>query len=130
LFSAIVAALGSVDITESSSVDDAREALELAAAGSSRGFDLCFVCLDLPPAPAGGVRLAESVLDAQIPLVLVTRSLRWIPSRAAALADTPWVRPEASAAEVSNAVLAATSAIAQLDRISWTSIEPRTLSAV
>ena len=45
LLDAIEGALGNVEASESSSVDDARVALR-----QSR-FDLCMVCLDLPPAP-------------------------------------------------------------------------------
>jgi hypothetical protein len=98
LLDAIEGALGNVDVSESSSVDDARLAFE-----TSR-FDLAFVCLDLPPAPLGGVRLAQELLRAGLPVVLVTRSLRWIPPSAGALLALPWVPPDADKAEVSRAV--------------------------
>ena len=98
LIDAIESALGNVDASESSSVDDARLALH------KERFDLCMVCLDLPPAPLGGVRLAGEILHAQVPVVLITRSLRWIPPSAAILRELPWVPPDAGAADVSRAV--------------------------
>jgi hypothetical protein len=127
LIDAIGLALGSVDINESSSIDDARVALHtaneggLSHDGASVGdprpkrastvgppvepcFDLAMVCLDLPPAPLGGVRLAQEFVRAGLPVVLVTRSLRWIPASAVALRDLPWVTPDATAAEVAYAV--------------------------
>jgi hypothetical protein len=123
LIDAIALALGSVDINESSSIDDARVALHtvneggLVHDGASVGdqrpkprapaepcFDVAMVCLDLPPAPLGGVRLAQECVRAGLPVVLVTRSLRWIPPSAVALRDLPWVTPDATAAEVAHAV--------------------------
>ncbi len=98
LIDAIEGALGHVDVNESSSIDDARLAMEAAR------FDVCMVCLDLPPAPQGGARLALEVLREGLPLVLITRSLRWVPPSAAALRDVPWVPPDATVAEVSRAV--------------------------
>ena len=98
LIDAIEGALGHVDVYESSSIDDARVAIESAR------FDLALVCLDLPPAPQGGARLALEVLQGGVPLVLITRSLRWVPPSAAALREVPWVSPDASIAEVSRAV--------------------------
>jgi hypothetical protein len=63
------------------------------------------VCLDLPPAPLGGVRLAQEILGKHgLPVILVTRSLRWIPAWAVALRDLPWVTPDASPDEVARAV--------------------------
>ena len=127
LIDAIASALGNVDINESSSVDDARVALHTANDGalfhdgattheprpkrsSTAGppaepcFDVAMVCLDLPPAPLGGVRLAQEFVRAGLPVVLVTRSLRWIPPSAVALRDLPWVTPDATAAEVAHAL--------------------------
>ncbi len=98
LIDAIEGALGQVDVNESSSVDDARVARE-----TSR-FDLALVCLDLPPAPLGGVRLAQELLAGGLPVVLVTRSLRWIPPSAAALRELAWIPPDATVADVSRAV--------------------------
>jgi hypothetical protein len=104
LVTAIEDALGNVDINDASSADDARDALR-------RGwFDVGFVCLDLPPAPAGGVRLAQEVLDEGVPLVLVTRSLRWIPTGTTALQGVPWIPPDADAIAVSTAVAEAVAA--------------------
>jgi hypothetical protein len=107
LVDAIEGALGNVDVNESSSVHDARVALDaLLHEGGPRSsrFDLCMVCLDLPPAPVAGVRLAQDVLRQGMPLVLITRSLRWVPASAVALRDVPWVPPDATAAQVSQAV--------------------------
>lgn len=98
LIDAIEGALGNVDVHESPSIDDAR-----LSAHSAR-FDLCMVCLDLPPAPLGGVRLAQELLSAGLPVILVTRSLRWIPPSASALRELPWMAPDATVAEVSRAV--------------------------
>ncbi len=103
LIDAIAQALGNVDINESSSIDDARVALHTANDGGPC-FDVAMVCLDLPPAPLGGVRLAQEFVRAGLPVVLVTRSLRWIPPSAVALRDLPWVTPDATAAEVAYAV--------------------------
>jgi hypothetical protein len=108
LIDAIEGALGNVDVNESSSVDDARVAL------LSARFDLCLVCLDLPPAPLGGVRLAQEFVRDGLPVVLITRSLRWIPPSAAALRELPWMPPDATAAEVSRAVGEAMAAIGAL----------------
>jgi hypothetical protein len=114
LVDAVEGALGNVDINESSSIDDARVALHSRHDGGGApgyadgarppGFDLAMVCLDLPPAPLGGVRLAQEFLREGLPVVLVTRSLRWIPPSAIALRDLPWVTPDATAAEVERAV--------------------------
>lgn len=111
LLHAISAALGNVEVSESSSVDDARVALHIDP-GWPQGprFDVCMVCLDLQPAPLGGVRLAQQIQKMRLPLVLVTRSLRWIPPSASGLSSLPWVAPEATADEVSRAVLEATAA--------------------
>ena len=98
LLDALVGALGDVEIYESASMDDARDAVAAAP------FDLGLVCLDLPPAPAGGARLAQELLAGGLPVVLVTRSQRWLPPGAAALRALPWVPPDASAAEVSSAI--------------------------
>jgi hypothetical protein len=98
LIDAIEGALGNVDVNESSSMDDARDAVRTVR------FDLAMVCLDLPPAPLGGVRLAQEFLDEGLPVVLVTRSLRWIPPSAAALHELAWVPPDAGAEDVSRAV--------------------------
>jgi hypothetical protein len=105
LVDAIEGALGNVDINESSSVDDARVALHTAR------FDVCLVCLDLPPAPLGGVKLAQEVMRHGVPVVLVTRSLRWIPPSAAKLREVPWVSPDAAASEVARAVGEAVAAL-------------------
>lgn len=111
LIDAIEGALGNVDVYESSSVDDARDSLRASLADADTPwmddgprFDLAMVCLDLPPAPAGGVRLAQELSRRGLPVVLITRSLRWIPASAAALRELPWIPPDADASEVSRAV--------------------------
>ena len=67
-------------------------------------FDLVMVCLDLPPAPHGGVRLAQEILRQGLPVVLITRSLRWIPPGATTLHELPWLTPDADVIEVARAV--------------------------
>src|SRR4051794_12871114 len=52
----VESALGPLDLTDASSIDDARVALY------SVDFHVALVCLDLPPAPIGGARLAQEVL--------------------------------------------------------------------
>jgi DNA-binding NarL/FixJ family response regulator len=98
---AVEAALGNADVNDASSVDDARAALE------SSDFHVCLVCLDLPPVPHGGVRLAQEILALGIPVVLVTRSQRWIPPNASALRALPWIAPDASTAEIGQAITTA-----------------------
>lgn len=119
LVEAIEGALGNVDINESSSVDDARSQLRGSGLppapddpGAGARFDLCMICLDLPPAPQGGVRLAQEALRDGLPVVLITRSLRWIPPSAASLRELPWVTPEASVTEVAGAVAEAMASLA------------------
>jgi hypothetical protein len=109
LIDAIEGALGNVDISESSSIDDARVAVRASGHFGDGGlwenrFDVAMVCLDLPPAPLGGVRLAQELVDQGLPVILITRSLRWIPPSAATLRDLPWVPPDAAVADVSRAV--------------------------
>ncbi len=50
------------------------------------------------------MRLAQEFVRDGLPVILVTRSLRWIPASANALRELPWVTPDAGAAEVSRAV--------------------------
>lgn len=114
----VESALGAVDITDASSVDDARVALV------SVDFHVALVCLDLPPAPLGGVRLAQEVLALDVPVVLVTRSLRWIPPSAAALRELPWVTPDADAGLVGQAIVDAMARFSVPDRSSRTSSLP------
>ena len=101
LIIAVESALGDVDIVEATSVDHA-----LAELGAAT-FDATLVCLDLPPAPVGGARLAHSILDEGGAVVLVTRSLRWLPPSDRALQRLPWVSPDAQANAVAKAVHAA-----------------------
>ena len=104
LVSALQDAFEDLEVVDASSVDDARATL-----GRSR-FDACLICLDLPPAPAGGVRLAQAAIqearhgEQRTPVVLVTRSLRWLPARATDLRELPWVTPDAEPAELAKAI--------------------------
>jgi hypothetical protein len=98
LVGSLDAALGSVDLAESSSVVDAR------LSSSTTQFDLALVCLDLPPAPLGGVRLAEELVVRKMPVVLVTRSLRWIPASAVTVRALPWIPPDAPPEEIARAI--------------------------
>jgi hypothetical protein len=104
-------AFDDLEVVEACSVADAENALEQSS------FDACLVCLDLPPAPLAGVRLAQAALreasyrdanrfpsEARPGVVLVTRSLRWLPASAAELRDLPWVQPDAGPEEVKRAV--------------------------
>ncbi len=120
LLDALEGAFGGVDIVESSSVQDAHDALRTSLLDPDAPllgprFDVCLVCLDLPPAPLGGVRVAQDALRAGLPVVLVTRSLRWIPPSAAALRDLPWVTPDATSAEVARAVGEAMASFAAIE---------------
>jgi hypothetical protein len=101
LIDALEGALGNVDIAESSSVEDARVATHTTR------YDVALVCLDLSPAPLGGVRLADELVRRGMAVILVTRSLRWIPPTAVALHDLPWIPPDADVDDVSRAVHAA-----------------------
>lgn len=111
LLGALDDAFDDLEVVEACSVADAEDALEASS------FDACLVCLDLPPAPTAGVRLAQAALreasyrdascdpsEARPGVVLVTRSLRWLPAAAADLRNLPWVQPDAGPAEVKRAV--------------------------
>jgi DNA-binding NarL/FixJ family response regulator len=98
LLETIEGALGNVEITESSSVEDAR------VAAHTGHPDIAMICLDLPPAPVGGVRLAEELVKRGQPVILVTRSLRWIPPTAVALREVAWIPPDADVDDVARAV--------------------------
>lgn len=95
----IIEATGA-ELVDASSMDDARLALEMEA------FDACLICLDLPPAPLAGARLATELLERGAPVVLVTRSLRWLPAGATALQSLPWISPDATAEELARAMAA------------------------
>jgi hypothetical protein len=121
LIDTVEAALGNVDVNESSSVEDARLALRLGPHdGTSGRFHLAMVCLDLPPAPLGGVRLAQEILGKHnLPVILVTRSLRWIPAWAVALRDLHWVTPDATPEEVVRAVSDAVASHVPQEHAPW-----------
>lgn len=102
---AVEDALGNVDLTDASSVEAARVALQHGR------FHLCLVCLDLPPVPTGGARLAQAMLAQGLPVILITRSLRWLPPNAPELRELPWISPDAPPEEVAEAVTRAISAV-------------------
>jgi hypothetical protein len=87
-------ALDGLEIVDAASVEGAR-----AWANGGR-FDLCLVCLDLPPAPRGGARLAKELTARGHDVVFITRSLRWLPAEDRELRNLPWVVPEADPAIV------------------------------
>ena len=101
LLQSIERALGNVDIVDAASIDHALTELRDST------FDACFVCLDLPPVPVGGARLAQAMISQGRRVILVTRSLRWLPPNATRLRDVPWVPPDARPIDVANAVRAA-----------------------
>jgi hypothetical protein len=92
-------AMEGCEIVEAFSVEGA-----LSTAESSGPFDVCLVCLDLPPAPRGGSRLAEELMADGHAVVLITRSLRWLPAGDQALRSLPWVTPEADTRAVLEAI--------------------------
>lgn len=104
-----------VAISDATSVEEARASLR-------RGpVDVCFVCLDLQPSPLGGIKLAQDLVRVGCPLVLITRSLRWLPASAAELRVVPWVPPEATSAEVVRAI---DEAISELDLNNQVTLDP------
>jgi len=98
LIGTVESVLGSIDLYDASSLEDARATL------SSVSVHICLACLDLPPVPTAGARLAQEALDHTVPVVLVTRSLRWIPASFADLRELPWISPDASSVEVAKAL--------------------------
>lgn len=87
-------AFGACDVLSASSLGSAKLALEDVVP------DVSFVSLDLPPAPVAGARLAEALVKAGRPVVIVTRSLRWLPPNVPELRALPWVTPDADAASL------------------------------
>jgi hypothetical protein len=98
LFKVIAEAMDDVQVLDAPSTDAARAILRTTA------VDVCFVCLDLPPSPVGGIKFAQELVRAGCPQVLITRSLRWLPKTAAELRVLPWIAPEATATEVLHAI--------------------------
>jgi len=78
-------------------------------------IDLAVLCLDLPPAPTAGIRLANYSLEVGVPVVLVTRSMHWL-AHLPRLAALPWLRPDASRAQVEEKLGAAIASFAPLHR--------------
>lgn len=70
------------------------------------GIRIAFVCLDLQPAPRAGSRIAEFAIARGIPVVLVTRSARWIP-QGSTLEGAPWIPPDATDEQIARAIEAA-----------------------
>ncbi len=85
-------------MTLASSVQDAGELVR------GRKFDVSVVCLDLPPAPHAAARFADFALANGLPVVLVTRSLRWLPTSAAHLRLLAWVSPDVRPEELDAAI--------------------------
>ena len=117
---ALKAAFPDVEIVDAPSAEYAR------AAGHSIPIDVSLVCLDLPPAPLGGVRLALEIARQGRPLVLVTRCLRWLPPSAAELRRLPWVSPAAGWSEVARAIATACEACAERAAAAGGGDAPRT----
>ena len=105
LLASVEKALGLVDVVNAWSVDEALEEL------SEGNFDACFVCLNLPPVPNGTARLASKMMSEGFPVVLVTRSLRWLPPKATHLRGLPWLSPDAPPHEVLRVIRAAISEV-------------------
>ena len=106
LIAAVAGALDDAQVLDAPSAESARSMLRRTA------VDVCFVCLDLPPSPLGGIKLAQELVRVGLPVVLITRSLRWLPKSAAELRVLPWVAPEAPATDVVRAI---DEAVGQLD---------------
>ncbi len=94
-------ALHGGEVRLAQSAQDAAELLREAQAQNT-AIDVAVLCLDLPPAPLAATRLAEYAMRVGIPVLLVTRSVRWL--TAEHLRTLPWVRPEAAAEEVGTAL--------------------------
>ncbi len=106
LMRAVTSAMPDVHILDATSGEAARTHLRRTA------VDVCFVCLDLPPSPSGGIKLAQELVRVGLPVVLITRSLRWLPRTAAELRVLPWVAPEADEKDIVRAI---DQAVGQLD---------------
>ena len=123
LFGIIESALGDVEIIDASSVDDARTWLLQGE------IDVVLICLDLPPTLIGGVRLAKEIQAHGPPVILITRSQRWLPSDAGALRLVPWITPEATVEAVTTAIIAALDSsgaarsLAELPYVQWEEAE-------
>lgn len=117
LFDAIASALGKAQIIDAPSAEAARATLRRTA------VDVVFVCLDLPPAPSGGIRFAQELVRVGCPLVLVTRSLRWLPRTAAELRVLPWIAPEAPPSAVMAAIEGALGEKGTSSQITFDSLE-------
>lgn len=115
LLGSIDRVLGEVDLTEATSMEAGRLAVRQGKEA------ICFVCLDLPPRPHGAVSLALDIRRAGLPLILVARSLRWLPADATLLHEVPWVSPDAGDDDVSEALLRASQRAAS--RVFWEGAE-------
>ncbi|MFO0616537.1 MAG: hypothetical protein U0414_28350 [Polyangiaceae bacterium] len=103
------------------SAQAAAESLRASARGESE-VRLALVCLDLQPAPRAGSRIAEFAAAQGIPVVLVTRSTRWLPE-GSPLTALPWIPPDASIVDILDAIsraieLASAPESDALDRVS------------
>jgi hypothetical protein len=115
LADSIAAAMDGVQLVDAPSAEAARSILRRTP------FDVCFVCLDLPPSPSGGIKLAQELVRVGCPIILVTRSLRWLPRTAAELKTIPWLPPEAGADDVTTAM---NLALAEIDFDNQVTLDP------
>jgi hypothetical protein len=90
-------------ITVASSAQDAAEQLRFVRDHRLK-FDVAMIGLDLQPAPLAGTRLADFAIHSSVPVILVTRSLRWLPTEASHLRILPWLTPDASGVAIDLAI--------------------------
>jgi hypothetical protein len=100
LVGALATTFPQLELVDATSIEDARASLRMGS------LDAALVCLDLPPAPMGAVRLARAALAENHAVVLVTRSLRWLPQDADDLRALPWVAPDATPEDLLRAMRA------------------------
>lgn len=105
-------ALVDEDVAVAVSAQSAAEAVREAGTGEG-AIRIAFVCLDLQPAPRAGSRIAEFAIARGIPVVLVTRSARWIP-QGSTLEGAPWIPPDATDAQIASAIEAAIDVSAEI----------------
>jgi len=96
------------------SAQSAAEQLRLVERAGA-AIDLAVLCLDLPPAPNACIRLATYSLQVGVPVVLVTRSMHWLMHHPR-LSGLPWLRPDATRAQVEQTLGAAIATFAPLHR--------------
>jgi hypothetical protein len=85
------------EVLVAASAQDAAEHLRTANGGGAP-IHLAVLCLDLLPAPLAATRLADFAIRAGVPVVLVTRSPRWL--SAEHMLALPWLSPEATRKDI------------------------------